>query len=220
MKKGSFILSSLLSSSQITNVNILARRNPSPITSSSKLTAFVDADTSKWAQHYQSLAPAPSIFFSALAITRAAAGGFENQYKLEHDLNVELAKAAKVAGSKVYVLISAASASTGSMFQYTRMKGQIEEDIKAIGFDHTVILRPGLVAGNREESRPAEAMVRKIVSGLGMINSHFLKDGWAQEADVIAVAEVKAGLKALNGEAPSKVWELNGRDIILQAQIA
>lgn len=184
------------------------------------MTAFIDADTSKWAQHYQSLTPAPSIFFSALATTRAAAGGFENQYKLEHDLNVEMAKAAKVAGSKVYVLISAASASTGSMFQYTKMKGQIEEDIKAMGFDHTVILRPGLIAGNREESRPTEAIIRKIAGGLGMINSRILKDGWAQEADVIATAAVKAGLKALNGEAPSKVWELNGRDIILHAQAA
>lgn len=129
-----------------------------------------------------------------------------------------MAKAAKEAGSKVYVLISSANASTSAMFGYPKMKGQIEEDIKALDFDYTVILRPGLIAGYREESRPAEAVIRKIAGGLGMLNSHLLKDGWAQDADVIAKAAVSAGLKALNDQVPSKVWVLNGRDIIRQAQ--
>jgi uncharacterized protein YbjT (DUF2867 family) len=182
------------------------------------LTAFIDADTGKWAPYYKNLSPPPSIFFSALATTRAAAGSFENQYKLEHGVNVEMAKAAKAAGTKVYVLISVANASTGAMFGYTKMKGQIEEDIKGLEFEHTVILQPGLITGNREESRPAEAVIRKIAGGLGMISSHFLKDGWAQDADVIAKAAVSAGLKALNGEVPNKVLMINGRDIIRQAQ--
>lgn len=208
----------MLASPQVTHVDILARRNP-PSASSlpAKLTAFVDADTSKWAPHYRSLSPPPSIIFSALATTRAAAGGFENQYKIEHGLNVEMAKAAREAGSRVYVLISSGSASTSSMFAYTKMKGQIEEDIRALDFEHTVILRPGLIAGQREESRPAEALFRKIAGLLGSISSPILKDGWAQEADVIAQAAVNAGLKALKGEAPGKVWEINGREIIRQA---
>lgn len=208
----------MLSTPQVTSIDIIARRTPSLASPSSKLTAFIDADTTKWAQHYRSLAPPPSIFFSALATTRAAAGGFENQYKLEHGLNIEMAKAAKEAGSKVYVLISAANAGTSAMFAYSKMKGQIEEDVKALGFEYTVILRPGLISGYREQSRPSEAVVRKIAGGLGMLNSHYLKDGWAQDADVISKAAVNAGLKALNGEGPSHVWELNGRDIIRQAQ--
>lgn len=182
------------------------------------MTAFVDAETGKWPQHYKSISTTPAILFSALATTRAAAGGFENQYRIEHDLNVKMAKAAKEAGSKVYVLISAAQASTSARFAYSKMKGQIEEDIKALNFDHTVILRPGLISGYRDESRPAEAVARKIAGGLGMINSHFLKDGWAQDADVIAKAAINAGLKAMNGEAPSKVWVLNGREIIKEAK--
>lgn len=216
--KGSHILSTLLSSPRTTTVDIIARRNPSSTSSASKLTALVDSDTSKWAQHYKSLSPPPSIFFSALATTRAAAGGFENQYKLEHDLNVEMAKAAKEAGTKVYVLISSGNASTASMFGFPKMKGQIEEDIKGLGFEHTVILRPGLIAGHREESRPTEAAIRKIAGVLGAVSSHYLKDGWAQDAKVIAEAAVKAGLKALDGKAPSIVWVINGRDIIREAQ--
>jgi hypothetical protein len=217
-RKGSYILSTLLSAPQVTSVDIIARRNPPLASSSTKLTAFIDADISKWAQHYKSLSSPPSILFSALATSRGAAGGFENQYRLEHGLNVEMAKTAREAGSKVCVLISSATASTNAMFAFSKMKGQIEEDIKALGFDHTIILRPGLLVGNREESRPAEAVLRKIAAGLGSINSHYLKDSWAQDADVIAKAAVGAALKALNGKAPGKVWVLNGRDIIREAQ--
>jgi len=200
-------------------VDILARRNPTSAPASKKLTPFVDADTSKWASHYKSLSPPPSIFFSSLATTRAAAGSFDNQYKVDHGINIEMAKAAREAGSKVYVLISTTGASPNSMFAYTKMKGQLEEDIKALGFDHTVILRPGMISGYREESRPMmEGALRNLAGGLGMISSHYLKDGWAQDADVIAKAAVSAGLKALNGEAPSKVWVITLREIIRQAQ--
>jgi uncharacterized protein YbjT (DUF2867 family) len=129
-------------------------------------------------------------------------------------LNVELAKAAKEAGSKVYVLISAAGASKNSKLGYLKMKAEIEEDIKAIGFEHTIIVQPGLIAGRREESRPAEAVMRHVAGFAGMISSHYLKDAWAQDADVIAKAAVSAGLKAANGEVPNRVWVLKAGDIV------
>ena len=51
----------------------------------------------------------------------------------------------------MYVLISSASASKNSMFSHMSTKGKIEEDIKALGFDHTIIVQPGLTAGRRQE---------------------------------------------------------------------
>ena len=200
-------------SPSVASIDIIARRPPPETTSSAKITTHVDKDTSTWVPHLASLSPAPSILFSALATTRAAAGSFAEQYKLEHDLNVELAAAARKAGTRVYVLISGSGASPTSMMAYPKMKGEIEEHIKELGFDQTVILRPGLIAGNREESRMVEGVVRKLAAGLGIISTH-LKDPWAQEAEVIGKAAVSAGLKALDGEAPEKVWILSGSDII------
>lgn len=123
---------------------------------------------------------------------------------------------AKEAGTKVYVLISSANANKASNIAYTRMKGEIEEDVKALGFERTVILRPGLISGTREESRPLEAGIRFIAGWAGKVHSG-LKDGWAQDADVIGKAAVNAGLKALEGDVPSgkeKVWNVEGREII------
>ena len=131
-------------------------------------------------------------------------------------MNIELAKAAKEAGSKVYVLISVAGATTSSSFQYTRMKAEIEEHIKELDFERTVIIRPGMITGHREESRPAEAALRYVAGFMGKVHSA-LKDSWAQDGEVIAKASVKAGLLALEGKAPAgseKVWVLGMSDII------
>ena len=122
---------------------------------------------------------------------------------------------AKEAGTKVYVLISGAQSSSKSRFGYTRMKGEIEDDVKALDFEHTVIVQPGLISGKREESRPAEAVIRGVAGILGKVSTHWLKDGWAQDADVIAKAAVTAGMMAAKGEAPSgKLWELKAADIV------
>ncbi|KKK25887.1 NAD dependent epimerase/dehydratase family protein [Aspergillus rambellii] len=219
---GSHILASLLASPAVARVDTISRRTPQVAATAphTKLTTFVSGDTEKWASQLSSLTPAPSIFISSFATTRGAAGGFDNQYKVEHGLNIEMAKAARDAGTKVYVLISSSGASTSSTFAYTRMKGEIEEDVKALGFERTVILRPGLIAGQRDGSRPVEAAFRFIAGAMGKVHSG-LKNGWAQDADVIAQAAVNAGIKAFNDEVPAgseKVWVLAGSDIIKYGQ--
>jgi uncharacterized protein YbjT (DUF2867 family) len=184
---------------------------------------FINKDLTTWGPHIESLSSAsspspppspPALLFSALATTRAAAGGFANQYALEHDKNIELARAAHKIGTKAYVLISSGGADAKSWMPYLRMKGEIDQHVQDIGFEHTVILRPGLIIGNREESRLAESVLRAVALGLGKINSRWLKDSWAVEAEVIAKAAVAAGLKAAKGEVKEKVWIVGQREII------
>ena len=85
--------------------------------------------------------------------------------------------------------------------------------MRALGFAHTVILRPGLIVGTRSESRPAEAVFRGIARVLGKV-SNVLKDGWAQDAEVIARAAVRAGLDCVEGRREEGVWVLEQGDII------
>lgn len=216
--QGNHILNSLLTNPSINRVDTISRRTPHAATTApqTKLTTFISDDTTKWASQLASLTPTPSIFISSFATTRGAAGGFENQYKIEHGLNVEMARAARDAGTKVYVLISSTGADTSSSIPYSRMKGEIEEDVKKLGFERTVILRPGLISGTREESRPMEAAARYFAGFAGKLHSG-LKDGWAQDADVIGNAAVNAGVKALEGDLPQgseSVWVLYGSDIL------
>jgi uncharacterized protein YbjT (DUF2867 family) len=213
--QGSHILSTLRSSApQFSSIEIVARRPP-PTASEATVPVkeFVEKDTSKWGPHISSLSPPPSVLFYALATTRAAAGGFDKQYKFEHELNIELAKAAKEAGIKTYVLISSAGANPNSFFGYPKMKGEIEEHVKELGFDHTIIVRPGLIVGKREKSSPEEFLLQSVATALGHVHSS-LKDSWAQDADTIAKAAVSAAIKAEQGEVRDKVWILGQKDIV------
>lgn len=209
---GSNILSQLLAHPSVTSVHAYTRRSlPNP-SSSTKLHPLESTDTSTWASLLPT-SPAPNVFFSGLGTTRAAAGGLENQRKIDYDLNLDLARAAKKAGCTTYVLISTGAASSASMIPYTRMKGELEDAVKDLGFRHTVILRPAVIGGKREESRPAEAVLRGVAGTLrswvpGFVNM------WCQDADVIARAAVRAGLECAEGKRADGVWEIGRNEIV------
>lgn len=176
-----------------------------------KLKTIVSSDSASWPTQYPA---GTQLFISALGTTRATAGGFENQRKIDYDLNLELAKAAKASGTKTYVLISSAGANTSSFLGYAKMKGDLEEAVKALDFEHTVIVRPGLLVGQRNESRLVEGVLRNIATVAGKISGNRLKDFWAQDVDVIANAAVNAGLDCVEGKSQEKVRLLTQSDII------
>ncbi|EGR47345.1 uncharacterized protein TRIREDRAFT_79661 [Trichoderma reesei QM6a] len=208
---GSYILTNLLSTGPYTPVTTISRRAPKP--SSPALNAIVDADVSKWPAAVTGLSPAPHVAFSAIGTTRAAAGGLENQWKIDHDLNVDVARAAKQAGVKTFVFISW-SGSDGLLatsFPYGKMKKGVETTVKELDFDHGIIVRPGLILGEREQGRFLEGLAMAAVRGLGFLG---LKDSVAQDAEVIARAAIKASQLADEGKAPSRFWVLSPKDII------
>ena len=92
------------------------------------------------------------------------------------------------------------------------MKGDLEDAVKKLGIPHTIILRPGLLVGERGETRLAEATLRKLAQGMGAVHSS-LKDFWAQDADVVAKAGLQAASKCAKGEHPEGVWVVAQADI-------
>ncbi|KAL7924676.1 hypothetical protein ACQKWADRAFT_285651 [Trichoderma austrokoningii] len=208
---GSFILSNLLASGPFKPMTTIARRAPKA--ESPSLNSIVDADTNKWPATLIGLAPAPHAVFSAIGTTRAAAGGIENQWKIDHDLNVEVARAAKQAGVKTFVFISSVGSDglLASASPYSKMKKGVETAVKELEFEHGIIVRPGLILGEREKGRFLEGVAAAFARGLGFIG---LKDSFAQDAEVIARAAIRAAQLADEGKAPSKFWVLGQSDII------
>ncbi len=210
---GSNILSTLLASESYKPIVTITRRAPKA--ESAKLNAIVDADTTTWAGTLKGASPVPSTVFSALGTTRAQAGGLDGQWKIDHDLNIELAKAAKEAGVKTFVFISSGGTRGfgSSSMPYSKMKNGVEDAIKELDFEHGIIVRPGVIMGQREQTRTAEGWFQGLVNGLGKL-SPGIKDALAQDADVIAKAAVQAARLAEQGKAPSKYWALERADII------
>lgn len=214
---GSHILSTLLAADIYKPVNTITRRAPKA--SSPALNAIVDTDTTKWASALKALSPASAVVFSALGTTRAAAGGIANQWKIDHDLNVELAKAAKEAGAKTFVFISSGGTRgfPGNISPYGKMKNGVEDTIKELDFDHGIIIKPGMILGNREETRAAEGLLQGLVHAVGKLSAG-AQNAIGQEADVIAKAAIRAAQLADQGKAPSKYWVIEGSDIVRMGQ--
>lgn len=123
------------------------------------------------------------------------------------------------------MLVSSANANAGSWVPYARMKGEIEKAVLGMGFDATVILRPGLILGDRQESRPPEAAARWFVELIGKISTG-VEGKLGQHADAIGRAAVRAGQLALNGEGEAvkrengKVWILDGAAILKYGNVS
>jgi len=193
------------------SVNTIYAYSRKELPSSEKLKPLLNKDSSSWPQQYPSGA---DIFISGLGTTRGQAGSFENQRKIDFDLNLDLAKAAKEAGTKHYVLISSGGASSSSPFPYTKVKGQLEDAVRDLGFEHCIILRPGLLIGNRGDSRPPEFILQKIAGFAGSVSGNRLKDFWAQDAEIVAKAAVKIGLDCIDGKEKDKFRIVGQADIV------
>lgn len=204
------MLNILISNTKFTTVHAFSRKSLS--TASTKLQTIESADSESWPDRFPS---DTSVFFSALGTTRGQAGGLEAQRKIDYDLNLALAESAQTAGVNTYVLISSSSAKSSSWVPYSKMKGELEDQVAKLGFKHVVILRPGLIIGERSDSRPAEYMARQIARFMGNAGGSKLTDSWAQDADVIAKAGVHAALQCIDGKKKEEgVWILEQPDII------
>jgi uncharacterized protein YbjT (DUF2867 family) len=102
----------------------------------------------------------------ATGTTIKKAGSKEAFRSVDHDLPLSFARLAHQAGTLNFALVSAIGASVDSSFFYARVKGELERDVRELGFRSLTILRPSIIEGERDEVRLAESLVLKL--------SHFL----------------------------------------------
>ena len=96
------------------------------------------------------------------------------------------------------------------------MKGELEDAVKALDFDHCIVVRPGLIVGQRAgpDSGVAESVLKKMATAAGSVSGNRLKDFWAQDAEVIGKAAVRAGLDAVEGKETEKFRILGQADVV------
>ena len=109
------------------------------------------------------------VLYSAMGTTIGVAGSKEAQYKIDYTYQYQTAKNAAHNGVPEYVLISSGGASPDSKIFYSRMKGELERDIKKLPFETIHIIRPGMLAGDRKEKRTGEKIMLPVMNVLGSI---------------------------------------------------
>jgi uncharacterized protein YbjT (DUF2867 family) len=97
------------------------------------------------------------VLFSCLGTTIKKAGTKEAQYRIDYTYQYEFAKIAAAAKVHSYVLISSSYASPQSRIFYSKMKGELDRDVKMLNFPSIHIIKPGILEGKRDEERPGES---------------------------------------------------------------
>ncbi len=105
-------------------------------------------------------APAADAAICCLGTTMASAGSRDAFFAVDHDAVLLFARAAKDAGVEHFLVVTAAGADPASTVYYSRVKGQVEEDLTALAFRRLDILQPGLLLGPRPELRPVEKFLQ------------------------------------------------------------
>ncbi len=96
------------------------------------------------------------VLISAMGTTRTQAGSKDAQYRVDYTYPYQAARYARRNGVTRHILISSAGANSHSQFFYLRMKGQLEEAIRDLGFARNYVLQPSVLKGKRDVDRRGE----------------------------------------------------------------
>ncbi|KPP99410.1 NAD(P)H-binding protein [Marinobacter sp. HL-58] len=159
------------------------------------------------------------IIICCLGTTISKAGSAEVFRKVDYGYAMKAAGLGQAKGVKGFILMSAIAASPSSRVFYNRVKGELEEGIKALGFPYLSIYQPSLLLGDRNEHRTAEALGMKAMPLINRALIGPLERFRAIEADTVARAMVNE-VRDLRPENPEKplVRIHDYADIVVMAQ--
>ena len=137
--------------------------------------------------------------FCCLGTTIKTAGSQKAFRAVDHTAVLAFAHAARAAGVTHFAVVSALGANARSGTFYNRVKGEMEDALRGVGFEHLVIARPSLLAGDRaalgQPSRLGERLALALTRPLaGLIPASVRPIG----AEVLA----RALLRALDQATP------------------
>ena len=107
--------------------------------------------------------------FCCLGTTIKKAGSEAAFRRVDLEIPAEAARLAADAGARQFLIVTAWGADPGSRLLYTRTKGEVERAVADVGVGAVQVLRPSLLAGDRDEVRLGERVglaVGKVVGPL------------------------------------------------------
>ncbi|MCE7997324.1 MAG: NAD(P)H-binding protein [Rhodobiaceae bacterium] len=139
--------------------------------------------------------------YCALGTTIKKAGSKEAFRKVDFDYETAFARAALAAGANKFALVSAVGADARSPIFYSRVKGETERAIRDLGFASLHIFQPGVLLGERTESRPAE----QLAIALTPLVNLGLQGPLRKYRGIPAKTVAEAMIAALHSDRPSTI---------------
>lgn len=127
-------------------------------------------DPSLYQQHLDA-----NVVFICLGTTLKQAGSKAAFKRIDVDLPELIATHASRMGSQRLIVISAQGIHRNSLFFYNRAKADMEEKVRSAFQGDCCFIRPGLLLGERQESRVAESLFAAFLTRI---------DGWIQHSSM------------------------------------
>lgn len=143
------------------------------------------------------------VLFSTLGTTLKTAGSKEKQYAIDYGIQYSFTEMAAKNQVSKFVLLSSAGANRKSKLFYPQMKGQLDEDVKNLGFKNISIIRPSMLKGNRKEFRLSEKIFTPIMTFFGVFP--FIRKYRPIKDSIVAQAMINASIR---NEESYHIYEL------------
>ena len=98
----------------------------------------------------------------ALGTTIRKAGSREAFRRVDFDFPFAVARLAHAQGARHFLLVSAVGADARSRIFYSRVKGELEDAVRAVGYTAVTIARPSVLIGARNELRVGELVMKRL----------------------------------------------------------
>jgi uncharacterized protein YbjT (DUF2867 family) len=196
----------LLADSGFGRIIVVTRRPLSPDVRSPKLeTHVIDFDH---LNEYDELFNVDAIM-CALGTTIRQAGSRTRFRTVDYEYPLAFARLGRRHACEHFLVVSALGANTRSRYFYNRVKGDLEDALRGLGYPRLTIVRPSLLLGPRAELRLGEEVAKRVTRWLGPLVPRAYKP---VEAHAVAQTLVRAAREHGNGVRVIESAEIAGRE--------
>ena len=176
----------LLADNQVGRIVVVTRRPLSPDVRSPKLeTHIIDFDH---LNEYDALFTVDAILCT-IGTTIRQAGSRTRFRTVDYEYPLSFAKLGRRRGARHFLVVSSLGANPRSRLFYNRVKGELEDALRGLGYPRLTIVRPSVLLGPRAELRLGEEVAKRVSRWLGPLVPRAVKP---VEARAVATALVRA----------------------------
>ncbi len=130
--------------------------------------------------------------FCCLGSTMKKAGSKAAFRRVDHDYVVATARLGLASGARRFLLVSSIGAAASSSNFYSRVKGEAEDSVAALGYEALHVFQPSILMGERDEKRPGERLGIAAAKVLNQLMAGPLRRYRGIRPEIVAAAMVAA----------------------------
>jgi hypothetical protein len=140
-----------------------------------------------------------NVIFCCLGSTKSKTPDLANYRYIDYEIPLLFANSGLENSASQYHIITALGANPNSSNFYSKLKGEIERDLKALNYSSLYIYQPSFLEGDRTENRPLEKIMSPIMKVINFILIGPLKKFQSIAAEDVAKAMVNECIKNKRG---------------------